>query len=250
MLFQEGFQSAVDEVTWKCKEYFSDRLEAIYITGSVSTNEAIVGESDLDYWGFIEDEVSAADKLWLSKTELEIDRKFQIFDGVHINFRSIEFLQKDKFVRFMLKYNSILYYGRDIISEIDSSGFGLYEPNKTVAKARLAFAKQYLEDALENKCPKCMDKIPGNTYFAARKFARYFVLVEGAYFLMCKGKFESFSLERVIQQLKENSTGHDDILDLSLEVIRNPIDKGVKHTDFIVKVRPFTEWIFTEIEKA
>lgn len=250
MIFQEGFQSAVDEVTRKCREYFSDRLYAIYITGSVSTNEAISGESDLDYWGFIADEVSDADKFWLLKTELEIGKDFEIFDGVHINIKSIEYLKKDKFARFTLKYNSILYYGNDIVSEIDSLGFDLYEPNKAVAKERLVFARQCLEDALKNKCPQCLDKIPKNTYLAARKFARYFVLVEGAYFLMSKNKFESFKQERVIQQLKENCVEFNDILDLSLEIITRPLEAGVKHDDFIVKICPFTEWMFTEIERA
>ena len=250
MIFQEGFQSAVEEITRKCQNYFSNRLRSIYITGSVGTNEAISGASDLDYWGFISDEVSDKDRLWLAKTELEIGKKFEIFDGVHISIKSIEFLKKDKFTRFILKYNSILYYGYDIVSEIDSLSFELYEPNKEVAKERLVFARQCLKDALENKCPQCLDKIPENTYLAARKFARYFVLVEGAYFLMSKNKFESFKQERVIQQLKENSCGFNDILDLALEIIKKPLETKVKHDDFIVKVCPFTEWIFAEIERV
>ncbi|KPU26340.1 hypothetical protein TR13x_10560 [Caloranaerobacter sp. TR13] len=250
MVIQAEYQNVVDEVTRKCSEYFSDRLLSIYVTGSISTNEAIINESDLDYWGFISNEITKDDELWLSETEQEIDEKFQIFDGVHINIKSIEYLKEDKFCRFILKYNSILYKGHDVISEIESQGVDSYSPDKTVAKYRLKFARKCLEDALENKCPQCLEKIPKNTYFASRKFARYFVLVEGAYFLMAKGKFESFKQEIVVKQLKENSIGFDEILDLSLKIITEPEATKINHQEFIRMIQPFTEWMFDEIEKA
>lgn len=83
-MVQKEFQIAVDEVTKKCRDYFSNRLVAIYLTGSVGTNEAIAGESDLDYWGFISDELNEDDKLWVNNTSLETDDKYEIFDGVHL----------------------------------------------------------------------------------------------------------------------------------------------------------------------
>ena len=42
MSIQLEFRDAVEEITQACFAYFSDRLLAIYITGSVTTNEAII----------------------------------------------------------------------------------------------------------------------------------------------------------------------------------------------------------------
>ncbi len=249
-MIQEGFQKVVEETTRKCLEHFSNRLLAVYVTGSISVSEAIMGESDLDYWGFITDELSDSDKNWITKTEAEIDGQFDVIDGAHINIRSIEALKKDKFTRFALRHNSILYFGGDVVSQLDASGCDAYAPNKWLAKERLPFARKCLHDATQNRCPECIDKLPENNCLAARKFARYFILVEGAYFLMARGVFESFKQEEVIKRLKENSVGFDDVLDLSLAVLREPLATGGAHGDFIIRVRPFVEWMFDEIEKA
>ncbi|MCL2425708.1 MAG: hypothetical protein FWD05_05165 [Oscillospiraceae bacterium] len=248
-MFQKDFATLVHQTTQKCREYFRDRLCATYLTGSINLCEAIKGESDLDYWAFITGELTANDKMWISKTERYIDDGNDIVDGVHINVRTIEELRNDKFVRFALKYNSTLCYGNDIISEINASGADMYEPNKIIAKERLLFVRKCLEDAMKNICPQCMDKIPGNTYFAARKYARYFVIIEGAYYLMAINKFETYKQDRVIQQLKENSTGYNDILDLSLAVLENPLESLIKHDDYIVHISLFVKWIFDEIDK-
>ncbi|MCG8482947.1 MAG: hypothetical protein MJA31_06525 [Clostridia bacterium] len=250
MAIQAEYKTVVDEVTRRCSDYFADRLQSIYVTGSIINNEAIINESDLDYWGFIADDVTNDDKAWLLETEKDIADKFQILNGVHINIKSFEYLKKDKFCRFMLKYNSLRYKGHDLISEIESQGTEAYLPDKTIAKYRLKFAKKCLEDALKNKCPQCLEEIPKNTYFAARKFARYFVLVEGVYFLMAKGKFESYKQELVLKQLRENSTGFESILDLTLRILKNPEEANVTHRDFIQSVYPFTKWMFNEIERA
>jgi hypothetical protein len=250
MIFQEGFRQAVEEITQKCRDYFLNRLFAIYITGSVSACEALSGESDLDYWGFLTDEVSEKDRCWLKTTETDISNYYPVLNGVHINIKSLEYLKKDKFARFVLKHNSVLYYGSDVVSEIDASGFDIYRPDKVAAKERLAFARQSFEDALNNKCPQCLDKIPANTFMAARKFARYFILVEGAYFLMSRNTFETFKQEKIIQQLKESSIKFIDILDLSLTIMRTPLEAGVRHDDYLALIRPFVEWMFSEIERS
>lgn len=250
MLIQEGFEKVVDEATQKCLEHFSDRLLAVYITGSIYTNEAIIGESDLDYWGFIADELCDSDKIRVRKIESEIDGRFDAIRGAHINIRSIDDLKRDKLMRFILKYNSVLYFGRDVVSQVDAADCDAYAPNKRLAKGRLPFARKCLSDALQNKCPQCIDKIPENTYLAARKFARYFVLVEGAYFLMAKDLFDSFKQEKVLRGLRENTVAFGYILDLSLAVLSAPLTTGIAHDNFIMQVRPFVEWMFDEIEKA
>ena len=90
-MFQEEFQVAVDEITLECREYFLDRLKSIYITGSVSTNEAIIGESDLDFFGYISDKLIDKDKRWIYKIEEKMNKRFKIFDGIHLNIKSVLF---------------------------------------------------------------------------------------------------------------------------------------------------------------
>lgn len=249
-MIQKEFRQAVDEATSLCSDYFTDRLISIYITGSVTTNEAILYESDLDYFVFLIDDVSEDDKLWLLRTEKCIESKYPIINGVHLNINSLEYLKKDNFARFIIKYNSVLYKGMDSISIIESEGLKTLLPDKTTSKSRLNFARKCLEDALNGICPQCLDKIPENTFLAARKFARYFVLVEGTYLLMAKGKFETFKQEPVIEGLKKITNGYDDFLDLSLEIIKKPLEMKITHNDYIIMVSGFTKWIFDEIERS
>lgn len=249
-MYQQEFIPLIDEATRKCKERFSKRLLAVYIGGSVAANEAVAGESDLDYFAILEDELGDADKAWIEETASELDRVFAACDGVHINVLSVDGLSKDKFALFILKHNSVLHCGRDALPEIERTKSDIYEPDKAIAKERLAFARQCLADASAGKCPRCMEKIPENTYFAARKFARYFILVEGAYFLMARNEFETFRQERVVEQLRENCAGFDGILDLSLAVLKAPLEAKVAHADYIGRISPFVEWMFDGIANA
>ncbi len=243
-------KTAIQQVTDSLQAYFSDRLAAAYLTGSFSTGEAVLGESDLDYWGFVCDELSKADQRWIQDTASAVDKRFDIFGGVHINIMTVENITHNKLARFMLQYNSILCCGRDILSEISARKPDSYIPDKHVAKLRLPFARQCFEDALRGKCPRCIDEVPANSYLAARKFARYFVIVEGAYFLMSVNKFESFRQENVIALLKEKLAGFDDILDLSLSVSQTPFTARITHDDFLTKIRPLVYRFFKEIENS
>jgi len=249
-MIQKDFEPLVNDVTQKCKDYFRDSLCAVYLTGSISTCEAIKGESDLDCWVFVVDKLADNDKKWITESEKDFDSGYEVVDGVHINVKTIEELRNDKFTRFALKYNSTLRHGDDVISSIDASGADIYEPNKSIAKERLLFAQKCLDDAMKNICPQCIDEIPKNTYFAARKYARYFIIVEGVYYLMAINKFETYKQGRVIQQLKENSVGYCDILDLSLAILENPLAAAIKHEDYIVRIYPFVKWMFEEIDNA
>lgn len=243
-MFQQGFQEAVDYVTEQCKGYFSDRLLAIYIAGSVYTNEAVQGESDLDYWG-VTSELSEQDRIWIKQIEENASYQFPRINGFHINFRSFNSVKKETFTRLILEVNSKLYYGSDVIARINLTDS---LDRIAMAKQRLPFARKCLHDALQKKCPESIDKIPENTYYASRKYARYFIVVEGAYFLMCKNSFENFCQEQIVRQLKENIYGFNDVLDLALRVLNEPIKTGVAHEEFLQLIKPVTERFFDEIE--
>ena len=67
MELQREFAPAVEEAKQRLNAYFAERLLAIYLTGSVSHQDAIVGESDLDLWGVVDGELSDENKAFLSK---------------------------------------------------------------------------------------------------------------------------------------------------------------------------------------
>ena len=125
--------------------------------------------------------------------------------------------------------------------------FGIIKPDKSVAKSRLKFARQSFDDALNGKQLACTGELPENTYYIARKFARYFVIIEGAYWLMSINKFNSFEKEQVLMDLRENCSEFNDVLDLTEKILLNPVKAGIPHEEFLVKISPFMLMIFESI---
>ena len=249
-MIQAEFKAVIQTMITKCENYFQNRLVAIYLNGSIHNNEAVMGVSDIDAWVIIGEKLNDIDKNWVEENEKHLDTNFDVVKGVHFNLTSISQFKENTFARFALKYNASLIYGKDIIKEIENAGAVKFLPNKAMAKGRLDFAIKCFEDALTGRCPACLDEIPTNTYFASRKFARYFIIVEGVYFLMSKGVFETYKKERVLEQLKMYATDYSEILDISHSVLENSIETNIKHTDYIQIIKPFVEWMFDEVQKA
>ena len=120
-------------------------------------------------------------------------------------------LAKDKFARFALRYNSMLYLGIDIARQLDDNGCERFEPDAAMANGRLAFARHCFEQALSNEQPVCTGEIPEDTFYASRKYARYFVIIEGAW---------------------------------------NPKKAGIAREEFLGRIRPFVMWMFDRIEAS
>ena len=96
----------------------------------------------------------------------------------------------------------------------------------------------------------CTGKIPTNTFYVSRKFARYFVIIEGAYFLMAQNKFESFEKENVLSKLYDYAKGFDKELNMTHEILQDPIKAGITHNEFLQRIHIFVEWMFDKIEKS
>lgn len=247
---QKEFKPLVEDATMLCKNYFAKTMLAIYLHGSIAMGDAIPYVSDLDYYIVISGELGHEDRTWLEQIENELQQKHSIVNGIHLSVYSIIDLTKDKFARFALKYNSILYFGNDIVKELDNSGCGKFEPNTEMAKGRLAFARQCFEQALDNKQPMCTGEIPVNTYYASRKYARYFVIIEGAYFLMSQNEFESFEKWDVLKKLYKYANGFEKELDMTCEILKDPLSAGITHDEFLKRIRSFVEWMFDTIEES
>ena len=244
---QKEFQPVVDEAIMRVKEYFSGRFLAAYLHGSLNYGDAISNISDMDCYIVIMDNLSDNDKAWISDSENNLQDKYPIINGVHLSVHSAEEVKKDAYTRFILKYNSSLYDGVDIVEIFNTEEFGIIKPDKSVAKSRLKFARQCFDDALNGKQPACTGELPENTYYIARKFARYFVIIEGAYWLMSINQFNSFEKEQVLMDLRENCSEFNDVLDLTEKILLNPVEAGISHEEFLVKISPFMRMIFESI---
>ena len=247
---QKEFKPLVEDATVLCKNFFAEKLIAMYLHGSIAMGDAIPYVSDLDYYIVISEESGNEDKQLLEQMENELQQKHSIVNRVHLSVHSIMDLTKDKFARFVLKYNSMLYFGNDIVKELDNSGCEKFEPNAEMAKGRLAFARQCFSQALDNKQPMCTGEIPADTYYASRKYARYFVIIEGAYFLMAQNEFESFEKSDVLNKLYKYADGFKKELDMTREILKDPKSAGITHDEFLNRIRSFVEWMFEMIEKS
>lgn len=247
---QKEFRPLVETAAALCKEYFAEKFLAIYLHGSIAAGDAVPHVSDLDCYIVISEELTCADERFLEEAENELQRKYPFVNGIHLSAHSVKELAKDEFARFVLKYNSVLYLGSDIAKQLDDSGCGKFEPDASMAKRRLAFARQCFEQALNNEQPACTGEIPGDTFYASRKYARYFVIIEGAYFLMSRHKFESFAKEKVLSQLYRYTKGFEEELDLTREILENPEKAGIAGEEFLRRIREFVMWMFDEIERS
>lgn len=244
---QEEFQPLVADATARCIAHFAHRFVAVYLHGSIHQGDAVPGVSDLDYCVVIADTPREADSQWLADTKAALQQKHPIVQGIHMDVRAIDALARDRFARFALQYNATCYAGRDIVAALPGAG---YSPDKALAKSRLRFAEACFREALAGEQPACTGEIPENTYYAARKFARYFVVIEGAYFLMAQGTFDGFAKDDVLAGLRAASPGFEGILALARDVLENPVEAGVPHAVFLRSIRPFVEWMLAEIAKA
>lgn len=245
---QSEFVPIVEEATEECKRYFKDSFCAAYLHGSIALNDAVPYVSDMDYYLVVSDKPSLEDKEYLKKLEARIQNKYPIIDKAHIEIHSVEEVREDRFARFILRYNSIVYSGEDIVKSLEESGCERILPNADTAKSRLTFARQCFSDALSGSQPANMGDIPNDTYYAARKYARYFVIIEGAYFLMASHRFSSFEKETVLKELRNTTEGFENILDITQLVLSEPVKTGIGHNEYLTIIKPFVEYIFDKIE--
>lgn len=169
---------------------------------------------------------------------------------MHLAVHAAKALRANCFAIFTLKYNATLRLGTDITEILALDENEIFHPDKRLEKSRLKFAKKCFSDALNKLQPACTGEIPSNTYYAARKFVRYFVIIEGAYFLMSLDEFHSFDKKDVMLGLRENCKDFENFLDVADMVLSNPIEAGIEQEDFLGQAQPFMEWIFEQIALA
>ena len=247
---QREYFLVVNELERQCSTYFCNRLVSAYIHGSVDKEDAIYGVSDLDYYLIVSDCIKAEDYEWQNNVIEQLQNQFDVVDEVHLTIQSVKGLKDDPFTRFILSYNATLRMGKRIESIPEYHSCEWYCPNKYLAKMRLSFARKCFEEALEQKTPACTGEIPNNVYYAARKLARYFVIVEGAYFLMTRNKFCGFDKKVVLSGLNEEASAFQDVLKMTEFVLSDPLRAQIDQETFLQTVQALIEWMFQEIQYA
>ena len=229
-----------------CAAAFGERLTGLYLTGSLYYGDAVPGVSDLDCFAVL-CEGRPGDAAEAEKAEREIERLFPELNGAYMALFTEERLASDPFGRFMLRHNSELLSGRDAVREMDAKLGGL-EPDGRTARLRLPFARRCLADALAGRRPECTGEIPRDPAYAARKLARYFVVVEGAYFLMSRGKFTTFHKEDVLAGLGRECPEFGAELDLARTALAG--GAGGDGGTLMQRIYPLTKYMLDEEERG
>lgn len=193
MNLQPEFQPLVNAALAATQDAFGARLAAFYLHGSIAMGDAVPQVSDLDAMLVLTDSVTQRDLAWQTAAQAQLAAQYPLIEDVHLNLISQSGLAQNAFACFALKYNATLLFGQNVTAALPCPA-----PDAAMAKSRLAFARNCFDDALSGKQPACTGPLPEDPFFRARKFARYFVVIEGAYFLMSQGKFTTFAASGVL----------------------------------------------------
>jgi len=250
MRLQEGFQDLVAAADECCALRFGPRLRGAYVAGSVAVGEAWPGASDLDWFVFLQEEPTPADMAWRSRTRRRLEGRFPVASEVHLNVHSVDRLMREGFWRFILRYNAVRIRGGDLPGELARRGVRTPRPSRRLARSRLAFVRQCLNEALAGRCPPALAELPADPFLATRKLARNFVIVEGAYVLMSRGAFKSFKQDAVLQGLRSASRRWRPLLRMTEAVLEDPYRAAASPDEFMKQVCPFINWAIGLIESA
>lgn len=232
-----------------CVDILGDTLLAFYLHGSALHGDAIVGVSDLDCCLIVAHALDNRQTAALIDTERSLQARYPVASEVHLNVYTIDALQQDSFARFLLRHNAAILYGKNVVDILEAQGYITPRPDAQLAKSRLPFARDCFRDACIGKQPACTGKLPDNPYLQTRKFARYFVVLEGAYWLMTQGIFTTFDKTTVLRDLKKHLPEFCDVFTQTERILQNPLQTTMPPKQFLSHIRPFVERIFSDIER-
>ncbi len=247
---QREFSPIVKDLEERLHGYFAERIVSAYLHGSVNRGDAIPGLSDLDYFIILSGTLCVMDQVWLKETAVCLKRQYPIVDEIHLMPKGIHELAEDPFTRFILEQNADLRFGKPVSEIQELASCMWYRADKSIAKMRLSFADACFCDALKGLTPASTGEVPQNTYYAARKYARYFVVIEGAYFLMTRNAYQGFEIEQVLGGLRREAPQFAHEIELSEKILFDPIAAGIRHDLFLLRIKPLVERMFSEIKEA
>jgi predicted nucleotidyltransferase len=224
--------------------YFGDRLAAIFLTGSVAFHEAVPGVSDIDLFIFLTDEPGDEDTAWFDATLVELTALEPLLAECHRNLFSLARLEREEFWRYACRYNALQVYGSDVLAALEAHGVVIPAPSPAWARARAGFTRRILASLRGGVVPDYLYTPPADPHLAARKLARYFVIVEGAYLLMADGAFTSFRTADVLPALRTRYPQWADLWETTAALLDDPhLTAGA----YLPHLLPFVEWMVDRI---
>ncbi len=250
MIIQPEFDGLVTAADASCLDRFGPRLAAMYLAGSVAAREAWPGASDLDWFVFLHDQPTAADRAWHRRAQKRLETAFPVVSEVHLNLCSKERLRREGFWRFILRYNGCRVRGDNLIAVFERQGIRTPRPSRKLAKSRLPFVRQCLSEAVAGRRPPALAALPAAPFLATRKLARNFVVVEGAFVLMSQLRFKSFKQEAVLHGLYETTRRWRPLLCKTEAILTDPYRAGIRPDDLMADVEPFINWAIRLTENS
>ena len=250
MIIQPEFEGLVRAADEHCLTRFDSRLAGEYLAGSVAVGEAWPGASDLDWFVFLRDEPTPADRAWRRRMQKRLEDEFRAASEVHLNLFSQGRLRREGFWRFIFRYNGDRVRGDNLIAALERQGIRTPRPSRKLAKSRLPFVRRCLSESLAGRCPPALVGLPTDPFLASRKLVRNFVIVEGAFVLMCKRTFKSFKQKAVLQGLRETTRRWRPLLRNTEAILSDPYRAGICPNDLMAEVAPFMNWAIILTEEA
>lgn len=244
------FMRLAQEASRRCQVHFGADCLAGYLHGSVRTGDALAGVSDLDYMLILCAEPSPEALCWLKETSCALKAEFPVAAEVHLSPCTLEELRGNAFARFALHHNAMRCFGRDVLSTLAEEGYPAPESDAAFAKGRLDFARHCFTQALRGDTPDCTGSLPREEWAVVRKFARYFVVIEGAYCLMSRGEFRSFLPDDVLPSLAAAFPEEAGRIRWTHAMLEDPRNAGLSRAEYLQCISPLVQRMFTTIQNA
>lgn len=236
---QEEFRAPVEEALQNCLIRFGDRLKSVVLGGSVAFGEAVPGASDVDWFTFLKDEPTSEDIEWWDETRAKLTNDNPAIKEFGSGLFQADRLRQEHYWRFIIRYNSVLLYGSDIVAELEREGVKTLVPSAKMLKSRVLWVEETLKAAVAGNIPEKLFETPKNPAFLARKLARNFVVLEGAYLLMADGHFETFRQKAVIDKLRFHYPEFADLYDITEQLAMNPMQVDISPVNLLHMIAPF-----------
>lgn len=244
------FAPAIQDAVKAYEDQFGTELCAVYLAGSLAFGEGLPGASDMDMFGFIDREPEPCDLQWRPQSEEVLGRRYPQVEHFGLGINSLDFVAKEVWWRFLLRYNSVRLRGEDIVAVLEQRGVSTPAPTREMAQTGLAWLHKCFQGAAKGQVPKELYTAPANPYLATRKLAQYFVILEGAYLLMADQRFSSFRTQDVLPQLRCRYPQWEELYAIVEVTQRDPLAAAVEPKAFMTHLTPFMHWAIARIEAA
>ena len=245
---QREFRPAISYAWQELLGYFGSRLQAVYLTGSVAYGEALPGVSDVDWFMFLDAEPSKEDLNWCHALRHTVLTRFPVAADYLLTPHAMAMLEGESFWRFALRYNALRLYGVDLLATLEARGITIDAPSRALALGRLGWMQPLLASLRAGCVPEYLFDTPETPCLFARKLARYFVLVEGAYLLMLEGQFISFRALDVLPSLRIHYPEWEGLYKMTDALLLDPYTIDFSVEAFISALIPFFEGVVQRVE--